>query len=48
MAASGAPLDLSAGKFEWKLIGGELRSFAPGSGVKLNGLRVTGLAGAAK
>ena len=48
MAASGAPVELFAGKFEWKLVGGELRGFALGSGVKLNGLRVTGLAGAVK
>ena len=48
MAASGAPVELFAGKFEWKLVGGELRGFALGSGVKLNGLRVTGLAGPVK
>lgn len=48
MAASGAPVELFAGRFEWKLVGGELRGFSLGSDVKLNGLKVTGLAGAVK
>lgn len=48
MAASGAPAVLRSGAFEWNIVGTELRGFAIDGNAKINGLKITGLAGPVK